>query len=269
MSGPQQLHTNRGRLRTRMGAVFVGERAVFRGHDLHADLHDMDWMALYVFGITGRRFTPGEIRLMHAIWTFTSYPDARLWNNRVAALAGTTRSTGNLGLAAALAVSEASTYGRGIDVEALDFLRRTRRALDAGESLEACVQAQLHTYRRIAGFGRPIADRDERIEPTMVLARALGLADGAHVRLAFDIEKFLLAGRWRMHMNYGALAAALAGDLGFSVQEYYLFMLLAFVAGMPPCFIEASEKPAGTFLPLACDDIRYAGPRKRRWTGSP
>ena len=45
---------------------------------------------------------------MHALWVNTSYPDARIWNNRVAALAGSARSTGNLGVSAALAVSEAS-----------------------------------------------------------------------------------------------------------------------------------------------------------------
>ena len=57
MSGPEILEQNVGRLKTRMGAFFAGSRAVFRGHDLHADLRDMDWVELYLFGITGRRFS--------------------------------------------------------------------------------------------------------------------------------------------------------------------------------------------------------------------
>ena len=56
-----------------------------------------------------------------AIWTHTSYPDARLWNNRVAALAGTARSTGTLGIAAALAVSEAKIYGGAHNLRAANF----------------------------------------------------------------------------------------------------------------------------------------------------
>ena len=87
MNGPELLQAHAGVLRTRVGACFPGSRAVFRGHDLHADLKDMDWVALYIFGITGRRFSSNEIRLLHAIWIGTSYPDAHLWNNRVAALA--------------------------------------------------------------------------------------------------------------------------------------------------------------------------------------
>ncbi|MFD2272097.1 hypothetical protein ACFS07_15430 [Undibacterium arcticum] len=108
-------------MKSRMGAFFPGSHVIFRGHDLHAELKDMDWVELYVFGITGRRFSAEQLRLMHAIWTYTSYPDVRLWNNRVAALAGSARSTGALGVAAALAVSEASIYGGGISLRAIDF----------------------------------------------------------------------------------------------------------------------------------------------------
>ena len=98
MNGPQTLEQHVGVLATKMGAFFPGERVVFRGQDLHASLKDMDWLELYLFGFTGRRFTPQQMKVFHALWSYTSYPDARLWNNRVAALAGTARSTGTLGI---------------------------------------------------------------------------------------------------------------------------------------------------------------------------
>lgn len=265
MTGPQRLHDSVGSFVTRMGQAFVGTRAVFRGHDLHAELKDMDWLELYVFGITGRRFTPAQLRMLHALWVYTSYPDARIWNNRVAALAGSARSTGNLGMAAALAVSEASIYGRGIDVRAIDFLTRTQAALSRGEALVDCVQAELQAQRGIAGYGRPIANGDERIAPLMALARELGLAEGAHVRLAFDVERVLLAGRWRWRMNYGALSAAMAADFGLGTREYYLFSGPAFLAGMQPCFIEASERTEGTLFPLTCAHVNYEGHAARPW----
>ncbi len=262
---PLTLLEHVGCLKTQMGACFVGSRAVFRGHDLHADLKDMEWVELFVFGITGRRFSPAQLRLMQAIWTHTSYPDARIWNNRVAALAGTARSTGNLGIAAALAISEATIYGRGIDIRAIEFFMRAKQHVENGGDLAELVATELKQKRSIAGYGRPIAAADERIKPTMALAQELGLADGDYVRLAFSIEEILIGGRWRQSMNYAGLCAALAADLGLSPQEYYLFLFPAFLAGIPPCYIEAENKEEGSLFPLTCAHIRYEGPAKRRW----
>jgi len=265
MKRPQLLQDNAGIVKTRMGAAFVGTRAVFRGHDLHADLKDIDWVELYTFGITGRRFSKEQLKLLHAIWTCTSYPDPRIWNNRVAALAGSARSTGNLGMSAALAVSEASIYGRGIDIRAATFLVETRRRIAQGASLADCVREELEAHRGLAGYGRPITSGDERIVPMMGLVQSLGLDKGPHLQLAQAVEQHLLAGRWRWRMNYAALSAALTADLGLTPREHYLFGFPAFLAGMQPCFIEASERPAGTLLPLSCEQLAYEGHPKRPW----
>jgi hypothetical protein len=264
-NGPDLLQQNVGVLKSRMGTFHPGSHVIFHGHDLHRDLKDMDWVELYVFGITGRRFSKEQLRLMHSIWTYTSYPDVRLWNNRVAALAGSSRSTGNLGIAAALAVSEASIYGRGIDMRAIDFLIRTRQNMNEGGDLAECVRQELQAQRSIAGYGRPLVNGDERNAHMLALAAELGLDQGPYLRLAFAVEEVLLNGRWRMKMNYGALAAALVADLGFSPREYYLFMFPAFLAGMQPCFIEAADRPEGTLYPMACSDIAYEGESQRSW----
>lgn len=266
--GPTLLQESVGVLKSRMGAFFPGSHVVFRGHDLHVDLKDMDWVELYVFGITGRRFSAAQLRLMHSIWTYTSYPDVRLWNNRVAALAGSARSTGTLGVAAALAVSEASIYGRGIDMRAIDFLIRTRKQVDAGAVLADCIRVELETHRSLAGYGRPLVNGDERNEHMLELVRSLYLDQGPYLRLALAVEEVLLTGRWRMKMNYGGLAAALAADLGLSPKEYYLFVFPAFLAGMQPCFIEASERPEGALYPVSCADILYEGYPQRPWRGT-
>lgn len=267
--GPALLQDNIvGTLKSRMGTFVPGSHVVFRGHDLHRDLCDMDWLELYVFGITGRRFSAGQLRLLHAIWSYTSYPDGRLWNNRVASLAGSSRSTGTLGLAAALAVSEAAIYGQGISHRAIDFFIRTRKAVAAGADLAACISAELEQHRSVAGYGRPLINGDERNPYLLALAAELGLDRGPYLALARDIEGVLLDGRWRMKMNYGGLAAAFGADLGFSVQEYYLFMFPCFLAGMPPGYVEASGEVEGTRYPLPCSAIEYAGQPTRAWTGT-
>lgn len=264
--GPALLQENVGVLKSRMGTFYPGSHVIFRGHDLHADLKDMDWLELYVFGITGRRFTSEQLRLMHAMWTYTSYPDVRLWNNRVAALAGSSRSSGTLGLAAALAVSEASIYGGGILTRTIDFFIRTQRRIENGEDLVDCINQELAERRIIGGYGRPIINADERIGHLMALAHSLGLDQGAHLRLAFAVEEKLLAsGRWRLKMNYAALVAALGADIGLATREFSLLMFPMFLAGMPSGYIEASDRPEGTLYPLPCSDILYEGESRRTW----
>ena len=267
--GPDLLQENVGRLKSRVGACFLGSHVIFRGEDLHAELAGARWIDVYVFGITGRRFSDEALRLLEAVWTHTSYPDGRIWNNRVAALAGSARTTGNLALSAALAVSEAAIFGRGIDIRASDFLIRTRAELSAGGELGPWVRRELTERRSLAGYGRPVSNRkDERLEPILRLARGLGFGDGPYVALAHDIERFLLDSRLRMRMNYGAIAAALTADVGLSPREHYLFMHPAFLAGMPPCYLDAAERPAGTVLPLPCVGVAYHGTAKRTWKGA-
>lgn len=260
------LQDNVGRVKSRVGGCFIGSHVMFRDKNLHTDLADAGWLELYLFGITGRRFSSAQLELLETMWVYTSYPDARIWNNRVAALAGSARSTGNLGISAALAVSESTIFGRGIDLRASEFLTRACAEIAAGAELGPLVRRELTERRSLAGYGRPISNqRDERLDPILKVARSLGLADGPHVRLAHDIERFLQEGRFRMAMNYGALGAAFTADMGFSPREHYMYSFAAFLGGMPPCYLDASERPAGTLFPLPCDGVAYSGPPKRPW----
>lgn len=264
-NGPAQLAQHVDHWETRMGAFFLGERAVFRGKDLHTTFADAEWLDLYVYSILGRRLSAPQIKLLNAIWVYTSYPDPRLWNNRVVALGGTARSTAALALSAALAVSEATIYGRRPDIKTMDFLRRTRQQVDAGADLSTLLQEELRRHRTIAGYGRPVVGTDERLPHLLRRAENLGIERGPYVELAFEIERCLMAGRWRLRMNYAALAAAFCADMGFAPQEFYLFTFPAFLAGMVPCYLAAQEKAEGVFLPLPCDRIAYQGMPRRRW----
>lgn len=263
--GPVLLEQHVGRLRSSMGAFFPGERVVFRGKDLFTDLKNLDWMELYLFGITGKRYTPQQMRVLHAMWTHTSYPDARLWNNRVAALAGTARSTAPLAMAAALAVSEAAIYGGASQLRCSEFLVRAKQAVDAGADLETLVRTELKEKRGIGGYGRPIVASDERIPPLMAIVREQGLENGAYLKLAFAVEEILKNGRWRWQMNVVALTAAICADMGMSPREYSLGAIPVFLAGMPPGYIEAAAKPTGAVFPLPCRGLAYHGVARRRW----
>lgn len=253
--------------RTRLGAFLADQgRVILRGRDLHADLHEHQWMKLLAFAITGREFTDGQLALMEGLWTLAaSYPDPRLWNNRIAALAGTARSTANLGLAAGLAASDASVLGHRPDLGAFEFITRALDAIRAGAHIQDLVLAELDQRRVIPGYGRPVRTQDERIEPIMKIARQFGLAEGPHTKLAFEIERVLLDNRRRMRMNIAAVSVALWADQGLSSKEYYYLSTPNFTIGILACHLDASDHPPGSFFPLRCTRIDYDGPERRIW----
>jgi len=265
MQGPKTLLEYEDNWVTAMGAWFPGERVVFRGKDLFHELKDLGWMALLLYGITGRILSEKQVKLFEGLWKFsTSYPDPRLWNNRIAALAGTTRSTAALAIGAATAVSEASIYGNRIMHRAMDFFLRIKPQVDKGVDLVKLIEAEIKQYKIIGGYGRPIIHQDERIEPVMALAKKLGFADGSYIKLAFAVEEILSKERG-LRMNIGAVLAALAADQGFSRYEFYQYIILCFSGGMFPCYIDTQAKPEGSFFPLRCDKIQYEGKKRRIW----
>jgi hypothetical protein len=269
MSGPKLLDQHVGKLRSTVGGVVPGSHATLRGHDLHGEFRDAVWMDVFVYGITGRRLSAPQLKLLDTLWVYTSYPDSRLWNNRVAALAGTTRSTGVLAMAAALAASEATIFGGGVYFPAVAFIQRALRAVQNGGTIEQAVREELEARRGIAGYGRPLTSKDERLAPVAAKVTELGLADLPHHRLALEIDRYLLESRRRLRINYVGLTAALLSDMGFSPRDYYLCEFPAFMGGMAPCYLEALGKPEGALFPIPCEHIYYFGEPPRRWPAIP
>jgi citrate synthase len=252
------------RLVTALGKAFLCERVVMRGRDLHHDLGEKDWFSLYLFSITGREFTEPQLKMLNFLWVATSYPEPSIWPNHVAALAGSVRSTASLALMAGLSISEASIYGRRPERRALDFFYRLGVAVEDGVALEAFVELELKRHKIIYGYGRPLARTDERIPHTLKRAEALGFAEGRHLKLALAVYRYL-HGSKGLSMNIAAIYSALMADLGFSPEENQLFMSPSFVAGMVPCYIDARDRPEGSFFPVRCDSLLYDGCPQRPW----
>ena len=252
--------------KTSVGLSFPGEKVVFRGKDLFDECADKSWMELLLLGITGREFSKEQLKLFNAIWVIcTSYPDPRIWNNRISAIAGSSRSTASLANAASVAASEATIYGMRPIVKSFDFLYKTNIEIDKGESIEDIVKIELKKYRKISGYARPIVNQDERIKPLVDLANQLGLAEGAHLKLAFSVEKTLLKLGYKMNANIASIAAGLCLDQGFSLREYYYYLVYCFSIGFITCYLDASNKKEGTLFPLGCNNINYSGLDARKW----
>ena len=264
--GPDLLTQYEDNWVTAMGAWFPEGRVVLRGRDVLNDVERKPWMEHLVYAAIGRE-SPDLARLIEGLWTLgSSYPEPRIWNNRVAALAGSARSTVTLALSAGTAVSEATLYGLRTSKGAIDFLQRADRKLKSGQSLADVVQAELRKYRAIYGYGRPIVSDDERIAPVLRLAKTLGLENGHYVRLALKIHDYLKSSRYKYQINMSAIAAALMADQGFTPDDFHRLACLSFVGGMLPCYIDAHDKPEGSFFPLRTSRIDYRGATERRWS---
>ena len=263
--GPELLAQYEDNWVTAMGAWFPEGRVVLRGRDVLNDLGHRRWMEYLVYAAIGRE-APVLARLIEGLWTLgSSYPDPRIWNNRVAALAGSARSTVTLALAAGTAVSEATLYGLRTSKGAIDFLHRANRKLEEGQSMAEVVRDELRKYHVIYGFGRPIVSGDERIAPVLQFAKTLGYENGRYVRLALELHDYLKNSRYKYQINMSAIAAALMADQGFTPDDFHRLACLSFVGGMLPCYIDAHDKPEGSFFPLRTSRIDYRGAPERCW----
>lgn len=263
MKGPERLKNYEDSWETDMGKCFPGERVVVRGEDLFDSFQSSSWLEYLLFVVTGKR----DEKLAHIIgvlWMFTGgYPDSRVWNNRIVTLAATTKSTGALGISAGIAVSEATLYGLKPIKGCSDFLVRLKGDLEKGGNLEHLLEEELRRHRVIYGYGRPIVSVDERIAPTIRLAKEYGYGAGYYLNLVCEIE-LIFKKKDRMQMNQGGLYAAIMLDAGLSVSEIYYLTIFLFSAGMFAPFIEAHDKPSGAFFPLRVSKINYTGSQKMR-----
>ena len=252
--------------KTSMGLSFPGERVVLRGKDLFDELGEKSWMEVLLYGITGKEFTQEQIKLFEGIWVNGgSYPDPRIWNNRVTALAGTVRSTGSLAISSAVAVSEAKSYGQHPLIRMIDFLIKCKKEVDKGTELTNIIFSELKKYRMLPGYGRPIISHDERNKPLMKLAKKLGLDGGCYTKLAFEIEHILLKRKYRYKLNGGGLSVALIADQGLSQYESYLYLVYCFSGGFFPCYIDSLKHKEGCFFPFSCESISYSGETNKKW----
>lgn len=257
---------NEGQWLTSMGAMFIGERVVCRGKDLFGEFAGKRWMELLLYGITGREFNETEVLMFEQIWVLCSnYPEPRIWNNRISALAATGKATSSLGVAASVAVTEATIYGVPPLVNSLRMLKKVQMLVDQDQELNSVIVRELKEKRVLGGYGRPFVKKDERVKPLMMQAEKLGFSEGRHVKLAFEIEAQLIESRFRMSMNIGALIAALAADFGLNDKEFEAWMTLAFSAGFMFCFTDVAKKREGAFFPFRCERISYEGASARAW----
>ncbi len=257
---------NRGVIRTGKGGWIVGEAVYNHGYSMMDDLVGRaSFFQVLLLGITGRLPERRLADWIEAVFICMSYPDARIWCNQIGSLAGNTGASAVAGVCAGVLATDSYLYGVG------PLLAGTRFIVDAladrkrGMTAEDIVLAQQRrpgSKPMITGYLRPVASGDERLVPLEQVARALGFTHGEHLTLAFEISE-VMERQFNEGMNLNGYVNAFLSDQGYTVDEIYrIFSTVAF-AGIQACHAEAADNPPGTFFPLQCGDIEYAGHGER------
>lgn len=273
-----KLHEWEENWRNDLGAWIPGETVKVRNKDIFEDFRDKPWMDLFMYSLTGREFSPKQIQLLEALWVLaTSYPEPKLWNNRIGSIAGSARCSMSMGIAAGTSTSEAIVYGTRPFIRSFHFLESSYEDSRNGIDLTTLVKQRLEAPKQSAsgkgrdralatlpGFGRPITKQDERIEPLLSVARSLELA-GPYTDHLLKIEETVIALGSPLRPNAAIFMASLMLDQEIDHLTAGHYIALTFTSGIAACLIDALQKPEGCFLPLRCSRIQYEGPDERDW----
>lgn len=263
-SKPWEIY--RRSIRTHIGKWLGGEEVIVRGHRLLEDLlPQLSFMQLQLLNITGRLVNAPLAQWLEKSFFMVSYPDARIWCNQIAALAGANRASPVAAATAACLAADSRAYGSSqTQWLAMVTLRDLRRDYQEGAPLAELVARFpiKHGVPAIMGFARPTAKPDERLEPMRKITTQLGFAYGRHMIFAGQLADFLKA-EFGADMNIAGFMAAFLLDQDFTPEEIYQVRALAVANGAMACYGDRLGQAEFTFLPQRCNDVAYTGPEIR------
>lgn len=260
------MDRRRGRVISRTGGWKPGQGVYCHGYSMLDELvGQASYFQILILNATGRLVERPVADWIEAIFSCLSWPDPRIWCNQIGALAATARASNLAGTVMGCLATDSRTYGVLPMLEGMAFIQEALVREAAGVSAAQIVAEAAAQHRgkpKIVGYIRPIAKGDERIEAMERVSRGLGLSPGAHLRLAYAIERELQQA-FGESMNINGYASAVLSDLGFTSEEVYRLSPTLVAAGVIACYGDSRSQPPESFLPLRCDDIDYQGPARR------
>lgn len=253
---------HRGVVRSRKGGWVMGEGVFNHGYSMMDDLvGNVSYMQVMVLNAIGRLPERRFADWLEAFHICLSWPDPRIWCNQVGALGGASECSVVASTVAGVLAADSSIYGIRPIIEGVRFIQRAleihRTGLTAQEIVAREIQANGGKVS-IMGYARPIAKGDERIPAMERVAEVLGYAIGEHLALAYEIEEVLVE-QYDETMNILGYVAAFLADQGVAPEEAYRMTAVVVSSGVTACYVDSRDRPAGSFLPLRCEDIEYAG----------
>jgi citrate synthase len=239
----------------------IGQGVSNHGYSMLDDLvGKAGYFQVLVLNVIGKLPEKRLTDWMESAFICMSWPDARIWCNQIGALAGDARVSPVAAVCAGTLAGDSKMYGPGTVLAAVDFIATATREIEAGQSVASFIAARATVKGRMMapGYGRPIASGDQRVAAMQRVAEQLGFTVGRHLATAFAIESYLLDSMGES-LNLAGYMSAFLLDQGFQGFEGYVIFSLCVNGGIHACYAENRAKPAGSFLPMRCADIAYAG----------
>ncbi|MCF6323170.1 MAG: hypothetical protein L3J89_02415 [Gammaproteobacteria bacterium] len=252
----------RNKIISKKGGWFVGDGVYCHGYNMMDELvGKVSYMQVVMLNATGRLPKRPVADWFEAVHICLSWPDSRIWCNHIGALGGTMRASAVASTVAGVLATDSRSYGIKPLKEGVAFIQAAMVALKGELSVDEIVvnECEKHGGKPyIMGYARPIAKGDERVPAMELVAKNLGFSVGEHLKLAYEIDRILLA-QFNEGMNINGYMSAFLSDLHFTSEEVYRICATLVASGVSACYVDMRDRPAETFLPLKCDDIDFQG----------
>lgn len=253
----------RNTIRTRKGGAIIGDGRVYsHGYSILEELlGNASFFQVLILNITGNLPDERLAKWIEASFVCLSWPDPRIWCNQIGALGGTLRTSPVAAITAGILASDSLLYGPGTVLGATEFITKSLRMREGGESIESIIRSHSRNANAkpiIPGYARPLTHGDERIPAMERITDTLGFAVGMHLSLAYEIQAYLFE-HFQETLNFSGYIMAFLSDQKMSDKEIYRIYSLCVNSGIHACYAEAYDNPPEAFLPLRCEDIEYKG----------
>lgn len=260
----QDLDQRRGKIISNTGGWFPGKGVFSHGYSMLDELvGEKSYFQILILNATGKLVERPLADWVEAIYSCLSWPDPRIWCNQIGALAGAARTSVVTATAMGVLATDSRSYGVLPLIEGVAFIQAALQHYKQGQSVEEIVRNATRGGKPfIVGYIRPIAKGDERLETMERVSAKLQIPLGAHLALAYDIEKVLMR-EFDEGMNINGYVSAVLSDHGFTAQEIYQLFSTLVASGVTACYLDTYHRAPDTFLPLRCEDIDYQGAAPR------
>lgn len=269
MNNYQPWEKYHGHIVSSRGGWKIGSGVQNCGYDMMEDLvGKTSYMQVVVLNATGRLPSKAIADWIDAIHICLSWPDPRIWCNRIGALAGSSRASGVAASCLGVLAAESTSYGIKPLISGVDFIKHAHTQITQGFSVEDFIATEIKKHGgkpHLMGYARPIAKGDERIPAMEKVTEELGFPLGEHLSLAYQIES-VLSTKFDESMNINGYVSAFLADQGYSPIEVYRIFSAVVLSGVTACYADTADRLEGSFAPLKTSDVIYKGAKSRTVT---
>lgn len=252
-------------IRTRVALHVHGDNLYFGHGALTTLLGHETTTGLMAMAVTGRRPSEEERRVLDAIAVVMCSADPRIWPLKATRLVSSFGGT-----LAGFAAGQLAMEGRQIGPwiigyaagELVALLDAMGEQVDDPVVVERAIADRLKSGERIAGYGVPLRDRDERMVALRGHAVMLGIDRRKYWRVQEALSAALIASG-RAAPNVGVGVAAVLLDLGYTPLQASAATTFLNQNVFAANAFEAAQQRDASMQRLADDTVTYVGPARR------